>query len=696
LRETAKITNKGAKLRAITALPLLALICQLAGAQQAKTVTPTELMNLKQVSDPQISPDGDLVAYVVTTPVAAGEHKNAHIWVASTDGSGHPEVFAMGDGQDISPRWSPDGNTLAFLSDRKNPIQQAGGGAFPFTLANIEGRTDLEPVPAKGKEEDKSELQLWTISLHGGEAVPLTNIAGGIKSFDWSRDGKFIAFVRTDQNSKEERERIEKKNDEVFADHDFKYDRLWIYDVAKHEARLLTKADINIDAFDWSPDGSAIVARVSPTPRIDDYWRISKIVTLSTATGEVEKTIEQHAGYMAPRWSPDGKRIAFSRETAQQMTDEHIIYSLDTDREIRVEDSFPGTVEQMIWMPDGGELLAQAVRMAHTVILRVQADSGKSQPVEGVSTSDGRITVSHDGHIFAFIGNTFTQPDEVWVAEHGHASAVSDTNPQTREWALGSEKEIEWESSVDKRTIFGVLLLPPGYDSGKRYKTVVHIHGGPEEAWTLGWHGTWYNYGALLASHGYVVLLPDPRGSDGAGPPYTEANYQAWGGADFQDIMDGVDSLVAKGIADPDRLVVGGWSFGGYMTAWTVTHTDRFKAGMVGAGVTDLYSMATTTDIAPSFLTEYYGSLDQNKGLYDRNSPVRYLDQCHTPVLVLHGGADTRVPTSQGQEFYNGLRFLGKKTLMVTYPREPHIFTEREHQIDSLSRILVWYDSYTK
>jgi dipeptidyl aminopeptidase/acylaminoacyl peptidase len=190
------------------------------------------------------------------------------------------------------------------------------------------------------------------------------------------------------------------------------------------------------------------------------------------------------------------------------------------------------------------------------------------------------------------------------------------------------------------------------------------------------------------------VLLPNPRGSDGQGPAFTEANFQAWGGEDFADIMAGVDSLIAQGITDPDRMAIGGWSFGGFMTAWAVTHTDRFKAGMVGAGVTDLYSMATTTDISPSFSQSYMGPLATNAEIYDRNSPVRYLDQCHTPVLVLHGEADPRVPISQGQEFYHGLRFLGKEAEMVTYPREPHIFTEREHQIDSLTRVLAWYDTH--
>jgi dipeptidyl aminopeptidase/acylaminoacyl peptidase len=248
--------------------------------------------------------------------------------------------------------------------------------------------------------------------------------------------------------------------------------------------------------------------------------------------------------------------------------------------------------------------------------------------------------------------------------------------------------------SPTRTTWYGVVVLPPGYQEGRRYKTVVHIHGGPEEAWTVGFNGNWYDYATMLASHGYVVLLANPRGSEGQGPPFTEVNFQDWGGGDFADIMAGVDYLVAQGISDPDKLVVGGWSYGGFMTSWTVTHTNRFKAGMVGAGVTDLYSMATKTDIAPNFEQGYMGELQKNRAVYDKHSPVRYVSDCTTPVLVLHGEADPRVPISQEEEFYHGLHFLGKDVQMVRYPREPHIFTEEQHQIDSLARILAWYDAH--
>jgi dipeptidyl aminopeptidase/acylaminoacyl peptidase len=255
---------------------------------------------------------------------------------------------------------------------------------------------------------------------------------------------------------------------------------------------------------------------------------------------------------------------------------------------------------------------------------------------------------------------------------------------------------VQWKNPKDQHTIYGVLSLPLGYKPGSRYKTVIHLHGGPEEAFTVGFSATWYNYAALLASQGYVVLQPNYRGSAGQEIAFTEGDFQDWGGRDFEDMMAGVDWLEAQGIADPNRLAIAGWSYGGFMTSWAVTHTNRFKAAMSGAAVNDLFSMATTTDIAPSYLSSYMGSLRtiENAAEYDRHSAVRFAAACHTPVLVLHGEADVRVPLSQGQEFYHALRFLNRDTEMVTYPREPHIFGEREHQIDSLTRELAWFEQY--
>lgn len=666
----------------------------MAAAAQKKPVEPDDIANLKRVESPHISPDGKLVAYSVDIPVASGKHRDAHIWIVPTDRSAPARPFAYSGAAEGSPDWSPDGSQLAFLSDRPNPLAQGDNSPFHFSLAAGTVRPDI-PADTEHKDPkpDEPGMQLWLISLSGGEAQPLTNLPGGIRAFKWSPDGKSIAFIRTDADTKAEHDRKLAKNDETHIDTDYHYDRLWIYDLATHQARLLTAQDLNIDTLDWSPDGKTILSRVSPTPRLDDYWRVSKVVLFDVSSGAIAQTLEPHSGYAPPEFSLDGTHIAYSRFTTRGITDAHYVRDLASGKEIRLEDKLPGTISRMLWL--GNRLFVAEYVGAHSVAEEIDPASFTIKPLFNTSTSSEEFHATRDGRAITFLGDSPASPPEVFVYADGQARALTDTNPQVANWSLGTQREISWTNPTDHRKIYGVVVLPPDYQPGTRYKTVVHIHGGPEEAWTVGFNGNWYNYATMLASHGYVVLLPNPRGSDGQGPAFTEANFQDWGGGDFGDIMAGVDYLIAQEIADPDRMVIGGWSFGGFMTSWAVTHTDRFKAGMVGAGVTDLYSMATTTDIAPSFEDGYFGPLAGNFAVYDKHSPVRFVSDCHTPVLVLHGEADPRVPPSQSQEFYHGLRFLHKEAVMITYPREPHIFTEREHQIDSLTRILNWYDTHT-
>jgi dipeptidyl aminopeptidase/acylaminoacyl peptidase len=532
------------------------------------------------------------------------------------------------------------------------------------------------------------------IPLHGGEAVPLTAIRGGVKSFKWSPDGTRLAFVRKDQDTKEEEERKQRKKDEIEVDKNYKFDRLWVYEIRTQQARLVTQADMNIDDFDWSPDGGRFLARVSPTPRIDDYWRVSTVVVLNSSTGAVEKTLLNHAAPMQVRWSPDGRRAAIAKLSPKAITSVPILYDVETGAQTIVGESYPATIEAMEWDADARTLTASAVEGTSAVFLSVDAKSGSVQRLTASTGPSEHFTVSRDGQAIGYVGENPEHPAEVYVRSRGKEAMLTNTNPQVKTWKLGRTEELSWKSSKDGTAVHGVLLLPTDYKKGKRYKTVVHVHGGPEEAWTAGFHGSWYDWGAVLASHGYAVLLPNPRGSDGAGVAFTEANYRDWGVGDLQDILDGVDLLIARGIADPDRLAIGGWSFGGFMTSWAVTHTDRFKAAVVGAAVTDLFTMATTTDIAPSYLNSYYGDLAGNRKLYDEHSPVRFVDRCHTPTLVMHGEADVRVPISQGEEFYIALRLLERPVEMIRYPREPHIFHEMEHQRDSLERMLKWYETY--
>lgn len=661
-------------------------------AQERKTVDPADIVNLRHASDPEISPDGKYVAYVVS------EGGGPHIWLVPSDGSHPPQPFVLSGGSDTSPRWSPDSQSIAFLSDRENPLAKSGAFHFSLTGGNYKGKIvpqDEEP-DAVNEGNPMPSRQLWLISVAGGEAMPLTAVPGGIKSFKWSNDGKLLAFVRRDPYTAEELERKQQKEDQIEVDKNYKFDRLWVYDLATQQARLITGSDVNIDDFDWSPDGRHFLARVSPTTSYNDHWYVSSIEILNASTGVVEKTLLQRSAPSAVRWSPDGRSVCFGKRGPRGIASVPTVYNLETGKETLVGESYPATINNMQWEPDGKTLTASAILNTSCVFLKVDAATGSvTKPSDLQGPCEG-FSVSKDGRAFAYLAETPEHPNEVYVRADKQERMLTKLNPQVANWNLPTSQELSWKSSKDGMTIHGVLLLPPNYQKGQRYKTIVQVHGGPEEAWLSGFHGDWYDWFVVLGSHGYVVLLPDPRGSDGQGPAFTEANYRDWGYGDFRDIMDGVDLLISRGIADPDRLGIGGWSYGGFMTGWTVTHTDRFKAAIDGSGIADVTSMAATSDIAPSYFTEYFGELASHRQLYDEHSPVRFLEHCHTPTLVMVGEADDRVPVSQSEEFYNGLRFLGREVEMVRYPREHHIFAEKAHQIDSLERMLAWYDSHLK
>ncbi|WP_395445883.1 alpha/beta hydrolase family protein [Caulobacter sp. UC70_42] len=295
----------------------------------------------------------------------------------------------------------------------------------------------------------------------------------------------------------------------------------------------------------------------------------------------------------------------------------------------------------------------------------------------------------------ALAADTPTRPDDIWLWTPGQKTAqpLTDLNPQVRQWALGQVREVSWTSSLDGRKVYGTLVTPPGYAPGTPIKTVIQGHGGPEGFWWSGWLGSWHDWAQMLATHGYAVLLPNPRGSDGQDIGFTRGPINDWGGGDFQDVLDGLDMLVAEKITDPTRVGIGGWSYGGFLSAWAVTHSDRFRTAIVGAAPVDISSMLLTTD-TPDFVAGYFGRFPENLARMDASSPVRFVDRVKVPVLVLHGEQDRRVPVSLGLSFYRGLRLLGKDATMVSYPREPHWTYEPAHQTDIQERVLAWFDAH--
>jgi dipeptidyl aminopeptidase/acylaminoacyl peptidase len=673
--------------------PVLALLAALALASPASIraapitadaggpIAPPDIMALRDMRDVELSPDGKTILFTVQAQIATFNPEQRTIWSVPSDGRAPARRFVTSAGADDTPRWSPDGRAVAFVSDRKNPLASVSPTGLAFS-------SDLDPADRSAV----SPRQLWLIARDGGEALPLTALPSDIGGFAWSPDGRQIAFLASDPDSASEKADRAAKRDWVEMDTTRHTTRLWILDLASHAARRVSPANVNVADFAWSPDGKRMAVRMVDSGAINDFFYHARVALLDLATGAIGKPLIDHAAD-APAWSPDGNTLLAPVIRTPGFIGLGVrLYDLRTDTLTALADDHPGLFTQARWAPDGRSILALSFEQTRSRLVRIARD-GRVTRLAALDGEASDLTLSRDGRRVAVALSSPERPADVWTIDGGTAHPITTINPQVAAWKLGQVRQVGWTNSKDGKPVYGVLVTPPGYVAGTPVKTVVQVHGGPEWAWWSGWLGSWHEWAQMLATHGYAVLLPNPRGSDGQGTAFARAVGNDWGGMDYQDVLDGVDMLVAQKIADPARLGIGGWSYGGFMAAWAVTHGDRFKAAVVGAGPTDMTAMARITD-TPDFTTGYFGEPSAHLAELDRTSSVRLLERVTTPVLVLHGEQDTRVPVTLGLEFYRGLKLLGKPAEMVRYPREPHWFHEVEHQADIQRRVLAWFDGH--
>ena len=651
-----------------------------APAAGLRPISADDIVDLRHVDDPQISADGRQVAYVLKTPRDNGKPPLSRLWLVDT-AAGAASAHALTDAGssaagETSPRWSPDGAWIGFLSDR--------------------GKTqDPRPACAPGDaaaDADAPSMQVWRIARSGGTPQQLTAAAGAVSAFAWSADGKSLAWIATDPPSAERKARLQRKDDAQQVDHDAAFDRVWVRDLPDGAPRALTAPGLQVSQLAWSPDGTKLALRVADAPGFNGYWNRSRLLLVDAADGHLLRVVATDVGAQPPRWSPDGSQLLYAALSRGKMTSTLLAHRLADDRRVRLAPDWDGTLWHAQWRDDA-HIVAEGQRGLRAEFLQVDADSGKARTLAATHAAWAAFTLARDGRV-AFLGETPTAPAEIWLLRDGRTHALTDSNPQVRQWALGTLRELSWRSSRDGRRIDGVLVLPPGWKAGTPLPTLLQIHGGPAWAWWSGWLGSWHDWAQLLASHGYAVLLPNPRGSEGQGAAFTEAANNDWGGGDYQDVLDGLDAIVAQRIADPARVAIGGWSYGGYLAAWAATHDPqrRFRTAIVGAGVTDLYSMALTTDVH-DFLPGYFGrDALAARAMLDERSPLRYAERVRMPVLILHGEQDQRVPLAQGQMLYQALKTNGTPVQMVTYPRSTHWPEERDLQRDLLQQVARWLD----
>jgi dipeptidyl aminopeptidase/acylaminoacyl peptidase len=655
---------------------------------QRRPIESEDLLAIKTVSDIQMSPDGGRIAYVLSEIDAEKDCYCTSIWGSRTDGS-KPERFASGPGRDFAPRWSPDGTRLAFLSDR--------GG---------------------------ESAQLYLIPTCGGEAHGLTSLELGAGPAAWSPDGRFLLFTAavftdTPPQDKEARARWNMRPRHVTRAH-FKLDgtgyildrrtHLFVIPAEGGEPKQITGGDCDDNTPAWSPDGRRIAfSRARPDPA--DFM-LSDIWVLDLESGSERRISENIGRAVSPSWSPDGAAIACYGTDEQEpgLGDFHNriwIIPLDGGGPVRLTAAydrsafvlmFPQVTPAPVWSPGGESVSFIGCDGGRTNIVRALLAHGSVQPLVGGARQVMSMSMSGTGCI-AFIATIPDNPGDVFLCgpDGDGEHRLTDINRSLLEqWQLPAMERRTF-ASPNGVECDGWLVRPVG--SRGPSPLLVEIHGGPHAFFADAFpHSSLYWY--VLACRGWSVLALNPSGSGSYGKEFAHSIRGRWGVYDLPEQLAAVDALIAGGEVDPDRLAVTGYSYGGYMTAWMVGHTDRFKAAVIGAPAINNESMHGTSDIGMWFCPwELNGDIFADREKFRLLSPSSYMDRVTTPTLLLHGEADDRCPIGQGEELYIGLAAAGKAPVeMVRYPGSSHSFRlngRPSHRLDYYRRVVGWLERYT-
>jgi dipeptidyl aminopeptidase/acylaminoacyl peptidase len=651
-------------------VPVLAILTtfSLAAAEAPKSWTPELSMKVQSVGDVTPSPDGRWVVWAQTHAVMETEKSESatQLFLARSDGSDRIQLTS-GEKSSTRPRFAPDGRSIFFSSER-------GGKAAVYRIA-----------------------------VDGGEAERVTDFKGSIASYEISPDGKWIAFTGRETDADEERAKKEKRDFRVI-DESPKNAGLWITPVepganGKREIRPLAAGERHIGGMDWSPDSRRIAFESRPTPEAD-LARKSDVFEVDVETGNVRTIAATGATEAQPRYSPDGRYLAFTRSTdpPSSVTGQRIVlYARQTGQARDLPATYDESPFLVGWAKDSRSIFFIEPKGTKVAVYAMPVDGpAKIFYLPRKGTVGFGVHLNDSGTHMGLARQAPDEPVEAYVLAVGGGEPVrvSAANTELSKPPLGETRVVRWKSK-DGKEVEGVLTLPVGYQQGKKVPLILNIHGGPSGAFSETFIGAAGLYPiASFAAKGYAVLQPNPRGSVAYGLAFRAANLNDWGGGDYNDLMSGVDSLIAQGIADPNKLVVMGWSYGGYMTNWVITQTDRFKVAATGAGLSDMPSMWGTNDI-PSVLDDYFsGPWYEQPERYVKLSPLYHVKNVTTPTLFLHGEADDRVPTSQGYEMYNALKRKGVETQMVVYPRQPHGPREPKFVLDIMQRHIDWVEKH--
>jgi dipeptidyl aminopeptidase/acylaminoacyl peptidase len=641
---------------------LLSLPFLLAAQEAPGPWTPDLQMRLRPIPDVRPAPGGGRAAFTVREAVMTADKSEfvTQIWLG--DGSVSRQL-TFGEKSSTQPRWSPDGQRLAFTSARS-------------------GKT-----------------QIYVLPMAGGEAEAVTEANGEIAAFAWSPDGTRLAFTMLDAKTEEEEKAAKGRDDSRWAFEKPLQRRLYVLPLAKgkdgkREARKLTALDRSVDDFDWSPDSKAIAFAHVKSTRVND-WPTADLAVVDVASGELRTLAATPAAESSPRYSPDGKTLAF-QETVNPPTwvfRAHLAVMPAAGGRVKALPEPPDARPELVgWTADGKLLLAEARGTGTFLAVQDPAD-GSLAPVPLDLPVAGAFELDATGRHLGLTLQAADRPVEAHLLHLGAPKArrISDANSTLAALPAPRTEVLRWAGARGQE-IEGLLTYPMGYTAGTRIPLILNVHGGPAGVFTQAFTGNPGAYPiASFAAKGIAVLRPNPRGSTGYGYAFRDGNRGDWGGADFEDLMKGVDKVIALGVADSARLGVMGWSYGGFMTSWIITQTHRFKAASIGAAVTNLESFNGTADI-PDFIPDYFGGQAwERPEAYRTHGAMTAVQRVKTPALIQHNEGDLRVPISQGYELFNALRHLGVESRMLVFPRQAHGPTEPKATLKTMQTNLDWF-----
>ncbi|HET9402101.1 MAG TPA: S9 family peptidase [Candidatus Acidoferrales bacterium] len=619
----------------------------------------------------KVSPDGSRIAFTaseinIDTAEPGEEWKSkTELWIVPVSGpASAAKQYTHSSSSVSSPSWSPDGKQIAFL---------------------------------RGTPEKETERQAWLQWIDGGEAEKVTSHKGGFTAVSFSPDGKKLLLTAADQPSKNEADQKKVKDDAIVVDHDLKMSHLWLFDLATKKESRLTEGDFTVSDAEWSPDGAKVSFTANPTPRADD-GDLATVWMVDVASKQRRKlVVNSDAPTHTARWSADGKWVAFlsvAQPFGVHKTDLFVVPADGSGAPRKLTESFDLDAGTPVWLR--GHIFFSAETRENVEVFWTNATGG---PVGQATHLPGTFQLAGatepkgiETSVVVGVYSTPQRPGEIATVTDGSDKAVvlTDVNHRLTDFALGESEIVKWKSN-DGTEIEGVLTKPVDFDPARKYPLLLNPHGGPTGASADGFNPT----SQVMAANGYLVLQPNFRGSTGRGEAFAAANKNNWGKGDYEDCISGVNAIVQRGIADPNRLGAFGWSYGGYMTFWILTQTNMFKAISPGAGLTDLAAMYSQNDIQ-RYLRWFFGDKSpwDNEQQYWDHSPMKYVNNVKTPALILQGQADPRVPMAQAQEMYHALSERGIPVEFVLYPREPHGFTEPRHIQDRMRRYLTFFGKY--